>query len=165
VLITAAAGGVGHLAVQIALFLGAHVIATTGPRNIDFVRSLGAELVIDYTREDPVDAILQRHPQGVAKILNGVSGEEANALVQLLPPGGHLVDLPGTITATRPKVRIDTGYVVRGDGERLAKISRMIDAGELAPEISQAFAFEDAPAALERVLAKHVRGKIALKID
>ena len=67
VLITAAAGGVGHLAVQIATGLGAHVVATASGRNHDFVRALGAQTVIDYTAEDMVAAIRTLYPDGVDK--------------------------------------------------------------------------------------------------
>jgi NADPH2:quinone reductase len=164
VLITAASGGVGHLAVQIAAQAGARVIATASARNRDFVAGLGAELVIDYTSEDVVGAIRARHPHGIPKALNGVSGEAANALVEVMSDGGHIVDLPGTISASRPDVRIDTDYVVRGDGTRLARISRLIDDGRLRVHFHDILAFEQAPRALGLVLAKHVRGKVGLRI-
>ena len=63
VLITAAAGGVGHLAVQIASRLGGRVVGTAGRRNAAFVRGLGAEAVIDYRSEDLLEAIRSRYPQ------------------------------------------------------------------------------------------------------
>jgi NADPH:quinone reductase-like Zn-dependent oxidoreductase len=80
------------------------------------------------------------------------------------PDGGHMVDLQGTITAARAGVRIDTDCVVRADGVRLGFIASMIHDGLLQLEIQQTVPFERAPQALDRVLAKHVRGKIALQI-
>jgi NADPH2:quinone reductase len=163
VLITAAAGGVGHLAVQMAARLGARVVAVAGSDHVEFVRKLGAEVVIDYTRENVADAIRARYPRGIPKALNGVPGDAANVYVEVMADGGHLVDLPGEITASRPGVRVETGYVVQADGERLTRVAELIDDG-LHVEFSESFDFEHAPQALTRVLAKHVRGKLELRI-
>jgi NADPH:quinone reductase-like Zn-dependent oxidoreductase len=163
VLITAAAGGVGHLAVQMAVQLGAHVIAVAGTDHIEFVRGLGAEVVVDYTRENVVEAILRRAPRGVPKALNGVPGEAANTYVQVMAEGGYLVDLPGEITAEKPGVRVNTSYIVQADGDRLARVATMIDEF-LRVEFSGAYDFEHAPQALTHVLTKHVRGKLELRI-
>jgi NADPH:quinone reductase-like Zn-dependent oxidoreductase len=163
VLVTASSGGVGHLAVQMAERLGAHVVATAGTDHVDFVRKLGAELVIDYMKEDVVKAILARYPRGIPKALNGVPGEAANIYVEVMAQGGHLVDLPGEITASKPGVRVETGYVVQADGPRLARVASLIDGG-LHVEFSESFDFEHAPQALLRVLEKHVRGKLELRI-
>ena len=145
VLITAAAGGVGHLAVQIASRLGGRVIATASRRNAAFVRGLGAEAVIDYQSEDLREAIRSRYPQGVDKAVNGVEGETANQVVQALRDGGQMVDLTGSATAERPDVRVIKDYVVRADGNRLASIARMIDGGHLRLEVQQVFPFETRP--------------------
>jgi NADPH:quinone reductase-like Zn-dependent oxidoreductase len=164
VLVTAASGGVGHLAVQLAKHLGAQVVATTSRRHVEFVLALGVDTVIDYTSEDVVQAIHDRYPKGVNKALNGVKGEAANQYVSVLAGGGHMVDLPGSITAKRPDVRITSDYVVRADGARLETVSDMIDEEILKVEIHEIIPFERAPDALDKVLTKHVPGKIALKI-
>ena len=164
VLITAAAGGVGHLAVQIASALGARVVATASRRNHDFVRALGADEVIDYTAEDVVAAVRARHPDGVDKALNGVSGEAADQAVRTLREGGRMVDLTGSVSVEPPGVRVEREYVVRGDGDRLAKIARMFDDGRLRLEVREIFPCERAPDALDLVQAKHVRGKVVLAI-
>ncbi len=164
VLITAASGGVGHLAVQLAKHLGARVVATTSRPHVEFVEALGADTVIDYTAGDVAQAIHASYPRGVNKALNGVSNEAANAYVAVLAGGGHMVDLPGAITAQRPDVRIDRDYVVRGDGARLQTVSDLIDAVVLRVEIREVFPFDRAPAALDKVLTKHVIGKVALGI-
>jgi NADPH:quinone reductase-like Zn-dependent oxidoreductase len=164
VLITAAAGGVGHLAVQMAARLGAHVAAVAGTANVEFVRKLGAELVVDYEKEHVVQAIRAHYPRGIAKALNGVPGEAANVYVEVMAEGGELVDLPGGITARAGRgVRVRQDYVVQADGERLARVAALIDDG-LHVEFSESFDFEHAPQALTRVLTKHVRGKLELRI-
>lgn len=165
VLITAAAGGVGHLAVQIAKSLGARVVATASAQNLEFVRGLGADTVIDYTAGDPVAAIRAQYPTGVDKALNGVPGEAANQYVAALRDGGHMVDLPGTITVDRPSVRVDTDYVVRADAARLTQLARMFDEGRLKLTVHRTIPFERAQDALEIVLHKHVCGKIVLAVE
>ena len=122
VLITAAAGGVGHLAVQIASRIGGIVVGTASRRNHDFVLALGARTVIDYTTEDVVETIRAEYPEGVAKALNGVGGDAANQAVLALREGGHMVDLTGSVSVVRPDVRVDTDYVVRADWQRLAPL-------------------------------------------
>jgi NADPH:quinone reductase-like Zn-dependent oxidoreductase len=163
VLITAAAGGVGHIAVQMAAHRGAHVIGVCGTDHVDFVRGLGAAEVIDYTGGDVVKAILAAYPHGVPKALNGVPGDGAGIYVEVMAPGGVLIDLPGEIKASKPGVKVSTGYVVQGDGDRLAKVANMID-DFVRVTISETYPFERAPQALTTVLAKHVRGKVALHI-
>jgi NADPH:quinone reductase-like Zn-dependent oxidoreductase len=165
VLVSAAAGGVGHLAVQIASLLGARVVATASGRHHDFLANLGAETVIDYAEvDDMARAILARYPGGVDKCLNGVSGEPANDYVWALKEGGKLVDLPGSITVDRPGVEIISDYVVRGNGARLAELAKLFDDGGLQLAIHDTVAFADAPDALDMVLTKHVRGKVVLEI-
>jgi NADPH:quinone reductase-like Zn-dependent oxidoreductase len=164
VLITAAAGGVGHLAVQIARQLGARVVATAGESNHAFLRGLGAETVIDYVAEDVVKAVRARYPGGVDKALNGVDGERANEAVRALRDGGRMVDLTGSASPERPGVRVETDYVVRADAARLARIARLIDERQLAVEVQEVIPFEDVPRALAVIQAKHVRGKIVLEI-
>jgi NADPH:quinone reductase-like Zn-dependent oxidoreductase len=163
VLITAASGGVGMLAVQMAAHLGAHVIAVCGPDHVDFVRDLGAAEVVDYRTQDVVRSILSRHPHGVPKALNGVAGSHADLYVDAMAPGGLLIDLPGEIHASKPGVTVKGDYVVRADGGRLSRLADMLD-DFLRVTISRRFPFEHAPDALETVLAKHVKGKVALEI-
>jgi NADPH:quinone reductase-like Zn-dependent oxidoreductase len=165
VLITAAAGGVGHLAVQMASLLGAKVIAVAGKRNHDFLTNLGAETVIDYTEVDDVaKAIHARYPGGVDKALNGIAGEEANEYVWTLKNGGKLVDLPGKVTVERPGVAIISDYIVRGNGARLAQLTRLFDDGGLQLAIHDIVPFAEAEDALAMALTRHVRGKVVLQI-
>jgi NADPH:quinone reductase-like Zn-dependent oxidoreductase len=163
ILITAASGGVGHLAVQMARHVGARVIGVCGTDHVGFVKSLGADEVIDYTKEDPVKALRARHPNGITKAINAVPGNAANVYVDAMATGGVIVDLPGEITASRPGVKVVGGYVVQGDGGRLGKLAQMLD-HFLRATISETYPFESARTALDTVLAKHVTGKVALHV-
>jgi NADPH:quinone reductase-like Zn-dependent oxidoreductase len=165
VLVSAGAGGVGHIAVQIASLLGARVGATASRRNRDFLAELGAEAVIDYTEEDDLaKAILAVFPGGVDKVLNCVRGEDANDYVWALKEGGKMVDLTGSVSVDRPGVEIISRHVVRGNGERLAALARLVDDGALRVALHDIVPFADAQDALDEVLTGHVRGKVVLRI-
>ncbi|MDN8618077.1 NADP-dependent oxidoreductase [Variovorax ginsengisoli] len=164
VLINAAAGGVGHIAVQIASGLGAHVVAAASRRNHDFVAGLGAAAVIDYDATgDVAKAIRAQYPGGVDKALNCVSGKAANDYVAALADGGKMVDLPGAVSVQRAGVQIISDYVVRGNGARLAELTRRFDSGALRLVVHEIFRFDEAPRALDLVLARHVRGKVVIR--
>jgi NADPH:quinone reductase-like Zn-dependent oxidoreductase len=164
VLVTAASGGVGHLAVQIARHHGARVVATACPRDVDFVKALGAETVISEGVPDLAKAIRTGYPDGVGKALNNLAGEAANRLTGALADGGHIVDLTGAITAARPGLLIDKDYRVHGDGKRLSFISAMIDDGLLEVEIQDIVPFGLAPDALKTLVDGQVRGNLVLEI-
>jgi NADPH:quinone reductase-like Zn-dependent oxidoreductase len=164
-LVSAGAGGVGHLAVQMGSLFGARVGATASRRNHDFLADLGAEAVIDYTEQDDLTkAILEVFPGGVDKVLNCVRGEDANDYVWALKDGGKMVDLPGSVSVDRPGVEIISNHVVRGDGARLAELARLVDDGALQVAMHDMVPFADAQDALDEVLTGHVRGKVVLRI-
>lgn len=164
VLVTAASGGVGHLAVQMAAQLGAFVIATTGRKNFEWLMKLGANVVIDHRTTDLVSEIIEASPGGVDKALNGVAGATANDVARALRRGGRMIDLTGSVTLERPDADVNDAFVVEANGGRLARLARMFDDGDLILEVQELASFARAPEALERVLAKHVRGKIGIKI-
>jgi NADPH:quinone reductase-like Zn-dependent oxidoreductase len=140
------------------------VIATARKHNHEFLRGLGAEVLIDYTREDLVEATRKVFPEGVDKVLNGVDGETANEVVKAVRPEGHVVDLTGSATASLPHGRVDTDYVVRPDRARLTTLARMFDRGELTLDVAHAVPFAHAPNGLAEVLEKRGRGVVVLKI-
>jgi NADPH:quinone reductase-like Zn-dependent oxidoreductase len=165
VLVSAGAGGVGHIAVQIASLFGARVGATASRRNQDFLADLGAEAVIDYTEQDDLaKAIRAVFPGGVDKVLNCVRGEDANDYVWVLKDGGKMVDLAGAVSVDRPAVEIISNHVMRGNGARLAELARLFDDGALQVAIHDMVPFADARDALDEVLTGHVRGKVVLRI-
>jgi NADPH:quinone reductase-like Zn-dependent oxidoreductase len=165
VLVSAGAGGVGHIAVQIASLFGARVGATASRRNQEFLTDLGAHAVIDYTEADDLTrAIPDVFPGGVDKVLNCVGGEDANDYVWALKDGGKMVDLAGSVSVNRPAVEIISDHVVRGNGARLAELARLFDDGALQVALHDIVPFADAQDALDEVLTGHVRGKVVLRI-
>jgi NADPH2:quinone reductase len=166
VLIHAGAGGVGGMAIQLARHVGARVYATASRANHDYVRVLGADQVIDYTSEDFVTVLKQREPQGVDLVFDTVGAEVYRRSFAALKRGGYIVSL-----LEKPNAELDaqygvrSGYVfVRPDGEQLTAIAYLIEEGAVrAPEIEE-MPLEQAAAAQERSRARHVRGKIVLRI-
>jgi NADPH:quinone reductase-like Zn-dependent oxidoreductase len=165
VLVTPGAGGVGHLAVQIAAGLGARVAATGSAGNHAFLRRLGARWAVEYHNREWVDKVREVMPPGADKALCGLSSSEvANQAARTLRRGGRMLDLTGKVTRKPAHVEVIADYVVEGDGARLELLSAMIDAGRLELEVQQVFAFDQAPEALQTVLRGHVRGKIVIEI-
>ena len=162
VLIHAGAGGVGHLAVQIAKARGAYVIATVSPDKLDFVRSLGADEVIDYTRDDFTGKV-----GNVDLVLDPIGGDHADQSLKVLRDGGVLVSLLNVHDATRAKasargVRVERMSVVP-DREGLVELARLVDAKKLAPHVAKAFPLDQAGAA-HAFLATRPIGKVVLTV-
>jgi NADPH:quinone reductase-like Zn-dependent oxidoreductase len=158
VLIHAGAGGVGHLAVQMARHLGADVIATCSAGNAEFCRSLGANRVLDYARED-FTAIV-RECDVVFDMLGGdVHARSAAAL----KPGGRLVYIIAEPfqRSARTDIQVLNGPIV-ATRERLGQIAEWATAGVLKPHVERVFAFEDAPAMYAASQGGHGRGKKVL---
>lgn len=140
------------------------MVAIARKQNHEFLRELGAEILIDYTEEDFVQAIHKLFPEGVDKALNGVEGATANKVVEAVRPPGHVVDLTGSATRKLPAGRVDTDYVVRPNRVRLATLATMLDREELKLEVAHKVPFKHAPRGLAEVLAKQVRGVLVLQI-
>jgi NADPH:quinone reductase-like Zn-dependent oxidoreductase len=160
VLIHAGAGGVGHLAVQIAKARGAYVIATASPEKLDFVSKLGADEVIDYTKDD---FTTQAHD--IDLVLEPVGGDHADRSLKVLKPGGVLVSLLNVNDATRAdasarNIRVERMSVVP-DREGLLELGRLIDAGKLVVHVARTFPLDQAGAA-HAFLATRPIGKVAL---
>ncbi|WP_399935725.1 NADP-dependent oxidoreductase [Streptomyces kanamyceticus] len=164
VLIHAAAGGVGHLAVQIAKAHGAYVIGTARAEKHDFLRGLGADELVDYTRVDFTEAV-----RDVDIVLDGVGGAYGTRSVEVLRPGGHLVTLPdpGGLpdTGLARERGIHTGWtVVEPDRLGLLEIARLVDEGRLRAEIDTVLPLEDAAKAHAYGERGRTRGKIVLRV-
>jgi NADPH:quinone reductase-like Zn-dependent oxidoreductase len=160
VLVHAGAGGVGHLAVQIARHFGAEVIATCSAANADFCRGLGAHRVLDYDREDYAPVA-----QGCDVVFDMLGGEVHARSAAALKPGGRLVYIIGAPVepVARSDIRVLNGPIV-ATRERLACIAEWADAGILKPHVDQVFAFADAPAMYAASGRRHGRGKRVLVV-
>ncbi|MFI9510568.1 NADP-dependent oxidoreductase [Nocardia sp. NPDC052566] len=162
VLIHAAAGGVGHLAVQIAKAHGAYVIGTARADNHEFLRGLGADEVIDYTTTDFSEAV-----GDVDIVLDGIGGDYGTRSLRVLRPGGHLVTLPtpDDVPPADQSGDIHTGWtVVEPDRHGLLAIANLVAAGELRPTIDTVLPLTDAAKAHAYGENGRTRGKIVLQI-
>lgn len=159
VLIHGAAGSVGMFAVQLARWRGARVIATASSGNLDFVRALGADQVIDYRKTRFENVICD-----VEVVFDPVGGETLDRSWNVLKPGGTVVTVAtGSGQSSESRVR-DAFMIVRADGSQLAQIARMIDAGELRVILEQTFELAEAREAYARAGQGGLRGKVALRV-
>lgn len=166
VLITGAAGGVGSLAVQLACDAGATVIASASPTNHDFVRSLGAALVVDYQDPDFAAVIADRFPAGVDVVFAAFAGVSLQGCAPLVHAGTRIVLL--SPVATEQDLRIGPAtsqlLIARADGAQLEAIAQLAAQGRLRPQIGAVLPLEDAARAHEMSESQHTRGKILLRV-
>jgi NADPH:quinone reductase-like Zn-dependent oxidoreductase len=162
VLIHGAAGGVGHVAVQLAKARGAHVIATASPGKHRFVRELGADDVIDYTTVDFAGAVT-----GVDVVFDVIGGDNGDRSLRTLRPGGVLVT---AVQHSDREFRARTeaagmrfvGVAVEPDGAALERIAELVDAGRLLPHVADILPLENVAKAHELIESGHTTGKIVL---
>ena len=154
-LITGAAGGVGHFATQLGRWRGAHVIGTASAVRADAVRRLGADEVIDSAH----------FPEGLAPVdlvFDTVGGELLERSVAFVRDGGRLVSVAEEPPAD---AAVDTRYfVVEPKREQLVEITGLIDRGQVRPAIDSVFALADARAAFERSMAAGKAGKVVISL-
>jgi NADPH:quinone reductase-like Zn-dependent oxidoreductase len=161
VLIHAAAGGVGAFAVQFARWKGAQVIATASAANLDFVRSLGADIVIDYLTT-PFEEVVR----DVDLVLDTVGGATLRRSMRVVKRGGSLVSLlesPPAELAHALGIRAVKNAVFPTSAH-LQSIIQLIDAGHARPTIRQIFALDQAAQAHALCETGHGRGRIVLHI-
>ncbi|WP_323743445.1 NADP-dependent oxidoreductase [Agreia pratensis] len=166
-LIHSGAGGVGHLAVQLAVYFGARVIATTSGNNASWLRSLGAEEVIDYTttrfeeRVSDVDVVID--------LVGNVHDNTGTRSLSVLRHGGLIISVPTggwpgfAEEAEKAGVRW-SGFSVSPDAACLAIISRLIDSGDLHVHVSEIYPLDEASEAHTHLERGHTRGKIVLEV-
>lgn len=185
VLIHAGSGGVGTVAIQLAKHLGATVATTAGTDNLELVSSLGADVVIDYRRED-----FAKRLTGYDVVLNTLGPDVLEKSLSVLRPGGKLISISGPpdpafargiganwivsqvlrlasheIRRKARKRGIDYSFLfMRADGAQLAEIARLVDAGAIRPVIDRVFGFDEMPAAMERMKSGRSRGKIVIQV-
>ena len=160
VLIHGGAGGVGTFTVQLAHWKGAYVIATASASHGDFLRSLGADQVIDY-EEMKFEEIVK----DVDLVVDTVGGDVFERSRLVLKPTGMLITVVETLSpensATPPR---EVFFIVEPNRAELQELGQLIDAGHVKIAIAEVFPLEQAQKAFEKGLAGHVRGKIVLRI-
>lgn len=161
VLIDAGAGGVGIAAIQLAKLAGATVYTTASSRNIDFLKSLGADEVTDCTQEDFSKL------EDLDIVFDTVGGETFEKYWGILMKGGcriSTVEFPGEDLASKYDVRANFCFIQANAGQ-LAKISNLIDSGCIKVEIDSVFRLEDVAQAHAKSESGHTRGKIVIQIQ
>ncbi|WP_439945463.1 NADP-dependent oxidoreductase [Streptomyces sp. BBFR109] len=162
VLVNGAAGGVGHFALQLAKWQGARVIAVASGAHERFLKQLGADEFIDYTKTRPEELV---HDADL--VLDTVGGPHSRRFLRTLKRGGALFpvffgDFDEEET-TRLGVTV-SGTQVRSNGAQLARLGRLLDAGTVRVAIDSTFPLADARAAHERAARGHIQGKIVLTV-
>jgi NADPH:quinone reductase-like Zn-dependent oxidoreductase len=175
VLINGASGGIGTFAVQIAKSLGAQVTGVCSPRNMDLVRSIGADHVIDYTVDD-----FTRTGQHYDFILDNVSNHSLSDLRRALTPTGALVPNGGgfdnhwfasggrVLRAHVLKRSVDhrlRPFLVSPSQEDLVVLKELIEAGKITPVIDRTYQLSETPQAIAHVGEGHAQGKIAITVE
>lgn len=185
VFIQAGSGGVGSIAIQLAKHLGAFVATTTSTANVDWVKALGADVVIDYTQQN-FENVLRDYDV----VLNSLGPAELEKSLRILKPGGQLISISGPPTAEfareqklswglgwimrllssgiRRKARrqgIDYGFVfMRASGAQLQKITALVESGAITPVIDRTFPLEATAEALSYVERGRAKGKVVIKV-
>ena len=179
VLINGATGGVGTFAVQIAKSFGADVTAVCSTRNVDLVRSIGADHVIDYTKEDftksdqRYDVIFdnvanhsfaERHrvlnPKGIC-VLAGMGGAGVKGGEAIRRIVGNLFIARGLSSFTNQKF---AQYMTKMSKQDLIMLGDLIQAGKITPVIERTYQLNDAPEAIRQLDAGHARGKLVITV-
>jgi NADPH:quinone reductase-like Zn-dependent oxidoreductase len=185
VLIHAGSGGVGALAIQLAKHLGATVATTTSAANIDLVRSLGADVVIDYKTQDFAKVL-----SGYDVVLNSLDGDTLEKSLDVLKPGGKLISISGppdpdfardqglnwvlrqvlgrVSAGIRKKAKarqVSYSFLfMRASGEQLSQITALIEAGIIRPVVDRIFPFEATNEALAYIETGRAKGKVVVKL-
>lgn len=166
ILIHAGSGGVGSLAIQFAKHAGATVYTTARSVNHDYVKSLGADVAIDYARENFVDVLRRKEPGGIDAVYDTVGGHVQQRSYKVLKSGGRLVSIvsiPDPEEARPRGVRTDFVFV-SPNGKQLRRIAELVEGGAVRAPDFEVMRLEEAAKAQELSRAGHVRGKIVLKI-
>lgn len=166
VLIHGGAGGVGNYAVQIAKHAGSYVIATASAADTDFVKSLGADEVIDYKNQKFEDIL-----KDIDFILDTVGGENFVRSLKVLKPEGTIILLPSNKKEEADKVAAEQHVknykhmLMHSDGEDMKKLAAMLQEGSLKVHVDKTFLFDQIPEAHNELENGKVRGKIVITLQ
>jgi NADPH:quinone reductase-like Zn-dependent oxidoreductase len=163
VLVQGGAGGVGSAAVQIAKARGAHVIATASQRNHEYLRSIGADELIDYQTQRFED-----HVRNVDLVVNTVNAETANRSISVLKPGGLAVSIAGRLDETKCAAA-NVRCVTRSFGldivqKALADVTALATAGKYDVNVEQTYALDQVEAAWAKSREGRTRGKLVIRL-
>lgn len=185
VLIHAGSGGVGTVAIQLAKHLGAYVATTTSTGNIDLVKSLGADIVVDYKKDD-----FEKVLRGYDVVLNSLGKDTLEKSLAVLKPGGKLISISGppdpdfarqnglgwplrqvmrllSSGIRRKSKRLGGSYsflFMTANGGQLEKITSLIEAGDIRPVVDRVFPFEKTNEALDHVQTGRAKGKVVIAV-
>jgi NADPH:quinone reductase-like Zn-dependent oxidoreductase len=168
ILIHAGSGGVGHFAVQFAAYFGAHVTVTGSTGNADWLRDLGAAVVVDHATQRFED--VAGDMDVVIDLVGNTDDDTGTRSLQVLRPAGLLIEVPTggwpgfAEAATAAGVRA-TSYKVIPDGGVLATISRLLDSGAVQVYVDRVFDLGEAAAAHVELERGHARGKLVLRVS
>src|SRR6266705_2600100 len=179
----AGSGGVGTTAIQLAKHLGAHVATTTGTANTGWVKNLGADVVIDYKRED-----FETIVRGYDVVLDSLGGQTLEKSLRVLRPGGIAIGLAGppdpafarqiganpvvrlatVLLSARTRLRARRRHVrysflfMKASGEQLRAIAALVDAGTIRPVVDRVFPFESTKDAMAYAESGRAKGKVVV---
>ena len=185
VLIHAGSGGVGTFAIQLAKHVGAIVATTTSTANVDLVRRLGADVVVDYKKDD-FEKVLRDYDV----VVNSLGKETLEKSLHVLKPGGKLISISGPpdpdfatdigsgwilrqvmgvlsyrIRRQARRHRVSYSFLfMKANGDQLREITSLIDAGTICPIMDRIFPFESTEAALAYVETGRAKGKVVIKV-
>ena len=160
ILIHGGAGGIGSFAIQIAKHLGAYVATTVSADDVQFVKKLGADEIIDY-KDQSFEELLREYDA----VFDTVGGETYKKSFKVLKKGGVVVSMleqPNSELMKKYGMRA-VGQMTQVSGERLSKLAELVDRGVIKAYVDKTFSLDQAREALEYQQTKHPRGKIVLK--
>lgn len=172
VLVHGGAGGVGHVAIQVAKAIGAKVFTTARADQFEFVRSLGADVVIDYEMEDYVDVVMRESAgQGVNVIFDTIGGDTLTRSPDALAQLGRvvsIVDLPKPQNLVQAWGKNASYYFVftRQNRGKLDELKALVDRGQLRPHVGATYSLADIPLAHARLESRDngLRGKVVIAV-
>lgn len=164
VLVHAAAGGVGHFAVQVAKHFGAYVIGTASAANRDFVLGLGADEHVDYKAQALTDAV-----RDVDVVLDTIGGDNIDRSLPVIRKGGTIISIPSGLSESvsdKAKAMGVNGifFLVHSSGEDMAEIASLLENGTVKPYVSQVFPFGEMGQAHLQIESGRTRGKVAITL-
>jgi len=173
ILIHGGAGGVGHVAIQLARAMGARVFTTVREANIEFARSLGTEVIIDYEKEDYVDAVMRETGgSGVDVVFDTIGGDTLSRSPDTLAQLGRVVTIvdtaqPQNVIQAWGKNASYHFVFTRQNRGKLDELSTLIERGQLRPHVGAVYSLAEIPLAHARLESRNngVRGKIAIEVD